>query len=374
MEVSSHYYALFSLCRTCGIKKDIAYKIAYASQFVDDAQINYLFVNNPIQNDPLFIENEDGSTCIQNIATCHSYFKIKTYNFDAMIFNTCAFHFIPGCEGETFTEKLVCKEDSKVLNTIMNNNLNSTPEKFGILLHIYADSFSHQGFSGLLSKKNNIENLKPLNATALISLKYYLNSSIIFIKKLFRKEKTLTFKDFIPAYGHGQAEHYPDIPYLKWSYNYNNESHKDAKTITLNINNQERFKRAFENIKKYLNKYIEENSLNIEQVNENNFEELFQILISKASKTKKIALWKEYLIKNNYCNEDSQELEYDGHYWIKDTFRDFNKKKYQSRIVNDAKLTDNYKEKSWYKFVEGVKSYKIELVEVLKDNGLELPR
>ena len=42
MEISSHYYALLALCRTCGINKEIAHKIAYASQFVDDAKINCL--------------------------------------------------------------------------------------------------------------------------------------------------------------------------------------------------------------------------------------------------------------------------------------------------------------------------------------------
>ncbi|WP_164967600.1 DUF6765 family protein [Arcobacter sp. CECT 8985] len=45
MEISSHYYALLALCRIRGAKKEIAHKIAYASQFVDDAKINCLSAN-----------------------------------------------------------------------------------------------------------------------------------------------------------------------------------------------------------------------------------------------------------------------------------------------------------------------------------------
>lgn len=374
MEKSSHYYALLALCRTCGIKKDIAHKIAYASQFVDDAKINYLFVDEHIGDDPLFHVNEDETKCIKNIATCHSYFKIKTYNFNAMMYNTCAFHFIPGCDGDTFTSKLVCKENSDVIKQIMNNNLTETPEKFGMLLHIYADTFAHQGFSGLLSKKNNIENLKPQNGTLPITGKYYLNESWKYLKKLIKKESKFKFKDFIPAYGHGQAEHYPDIPYLKWTYNYNNESHENARLETQKVDNQDRFKRAFENIQNYLLQYIEINSLSTEENIQDTFFEFYEVLKSKAENDNKIEQWKNYLIKNKYFKEDSPELTYDENFWLEDIFKDFNEEKYQARIVNSAQLKDNYKEKSWYKFANGVKSYKVELQEVLKSNGLELPK
>lgn len=376
MEISSHYYALLALCRTCGIKKDIAYKIAYASQFVDDAKINYLFVDEPITDDPLFIKNEDDTTCIKNIATCHSYFKIKTYNFSAMMFNTCAFHFIPGCEGKTFTEKLVCKEDSKVANQIVKNNLGASPEKFGMLLHIYADTFAHQEFSGLLSKKNNIENLKPKNGTFMIMGTYYVLSSWKYIKKLLKKDslKKLKFKDFIPAYGHGQAKHYPDIPYLKWSYNYNNESHEKAITKTLDIDNQDRFTKAFKSIQNYLLEYIKVNSLEIDSQEKETFNAFYKILINKASNKKKIEQWKKYLTSNNYYDNNSKELSYDENHWLEETFKDFNEDKYHARIVNSAQLKDNYKEESWYKFVDGVTSYKLELQDVLKEKELVLPR
>ena len=37
------------------------------------------------------------------------------------------------------------------------------PIKLGITLHAYADTFSHQGFSGILSKVNDVEELATSN-------------------------------------------------------------------------------------------------------------------------------------------------------------------------------------------------------------------
>jgi hypothetical protein len=37
MKIDAHYYAVLGFCRACGFGKASAYDIAYASQFVDDA-------------------------------------------------------------------------------------------------------------------------------------------------------------------------------------------------------------------------------------------------------------------------------------------------------------------------------------------------
>lgn len=374
MEISSHYYALLALCRAKGISKEVSQRIAYASQFVDDAKINYLFVDEDKSDDPLFMKNKDGSVCIKHIATCHSYFKIKTYNYSSMIYNTCAFHFIPGCEGEYFVDKLICREDSHIINEIMQNNLGASAEKFGMLLHIYADTFAHQGFSGLLSKKNIIENLDYENGTFGVKFDNFKRKTFNFFVNFFSKEKDLKFKNIIPAYGHGQAYHYPDLPYLKYSYNYNNETHENAQKKKIEVDNRQRYKKAFESISKYLDRYIQTNSLHIDETDNDKLIKFYKILSQKASDKKKIKLWRKYLIKNGYFDSDSFELKYDENLWLKDCFDDFNKDKYQVRIINGAKLKQGYKDKSWYKFVSAVKEYKIEFVDILKINGIDIPK
>lgn len=156
MKIDAHYYAVLAFARAIGFNKDSAYQVAYASQFVDDAKINLMY----LKEDPgANVKNDvfDGRHLFMNMATCHSYTRVKTFNYDSMINNTCAFHFVPGCEGKKFSEKLRCKEDSEVTKNIINKALEQPdPIKLGIVLHAYADTFSHQGFSGLLSKGGRV--------------------------------------------------------------------------------------------------------------------------------------------------------------------------------------------------------------------------
>ena len=215
MKIDAHYYAVLAFARAVGFNKDSAYQIAYASQFVDDAKINLMYLKEDpgadIRHDVF-----DGRHLFLNMATCHSYTRIKTFNYDAMINNTCAFHFVPGCEGNRFPEKLRCKEDSEVTGNIINKaHEQPDPIKLGIVLHAYADTFSHQDFSGLLSKANDIQDCKPISDLPLdwrdIAYKigkFFLKSDMM--DKILDKG--------LPAYGHGQAAWLPDLPYLTWAY------------------------------------------------------------------------------------------------------------------------------------------------------------
>jgi hypothetical protein len=344
MEISSHYYALLALCKTIGLDDKISYTLAYSSQYVDDAKINHLVSNDKI--------------VLSNIATAHRYFKINTYTFSAMIYNTCAFHFLPACKGDSFTQKLICQKDSKIINTILTNNLKSSPQKFGMLLHIYADTFAHQGFSGLLSKPNQICDLKNTNGTFILKVKYFFNKSFDTI-----------IKDFVPAYGHGQAYHYPDIPYLKWSYKYDNET---SKTANIFVDNQERYKEAFDKIHNYLLKYIKINNITTD-IKNYNLDQFYNILAIKANDDKKIKLWQDYLTTHKYFEPNARELKYDETVWLKECFDDFKYDKYNNRVVKDAIFKPDYKSSSWFQFVKAVKEYKIELKQILKNNNLELP-
>ena len=127
-----------------------------------------------------------------------------------MINNTCAFHFVPGCEGKKFSEKLRCKENSEVIKNIINKALEQPdPITLGIVLHAYADSFSHQDFSGLLSKTNDIQDCKPISGLPLDWLEIASK-----IGKFF--EKTDMMDKFLdkglPAYGHAKAAWFPALP------------------------------------------------------------------------------------------------------------------------------------------------------------------
>jgi len=368
MEISSHYYALLALCRMCGMKKDIAYKVAYASQFVDDAKINKIIFRDENLED-ILVKDIHGKKILNNIATCHSYMKIKTLNYQAMINNTSAFHFVPGCIGKSFTKKMKCKKDSKIIKTCIMEGMNDCPEKLGMLLHIYADTFSHQGFSGLISKENDIKNIKHRN-----KIKKGLFEIIKNLMSSFKKDRFDKYFDkLMPAYGHGQAMHYPDIPYLEWGYEYDDSitfNEEEIKEAT--VNNKVRFRKAFEAIEKVLNIYLSKNESYMENKVYNIRELFYDILQKEEGTVKKIKTWKKFLIKNNLYKDSDAALQYDEEAWLEEVFADYDKKKYSKRIVDDAELRQNYKETSWYKFIESAKWYKEELLKRCKEKNLEI--
>jgi len=61
----------------------------------------------------------------------------------------------------------------------------------------------------------------------------------------------------VPAYGHGQVMEYPDLPFLRWSYEYDySDEFSEGYRYTGIIENSERYTRAFSRIKEYLLDYL----------------------------------------------------------------------------------------------------------------------
>jgi hypothetical protein len=288
-----------------------------------------------------------------------------------MINNTSAFHFIPGCDGDTFVRKMRCKENSKTINTILDMSLKSIPEQFGILLHVYADTFTHQGFSGLLSKVNDIEKVHSDKI-----IQSFKNRLLSFIKGITKGKFDRYFDKLMPAYGHGQALHNPDIPYLDWSYEYDASiSFSGLSYKKVEVKNKERFNRAFSNIKTYLERYLKDNPdwEDKSSISDDVFSEFLSILGRKTSNEKKIELWQKFMKEEDLYNEQDSAFFYDEEQWLKEVYEDYSKDKYSKRIITDALLVSNYDNTSWFRFVKSVKWYKKVLHEVLRDNGLIIP-
>ncbi len=365
MEISSHYYGIYALCIACGIREDIAQKIAYASQFVDDAVTNTItFVSD--YNDNLFPKTNRKSK-VTNIATCHSYFRIKTFNYQAMIFNTSAFHFFPGNKGNTFTKKLLCRKNPAILNDLISETINEKPfipEKLGMLLHIFADTFSHQGFSGLICKENDIMDLKT-----------YQEMLIVYLMKFpLKKARNLIYPfidKVVPAYGHGQAYHYPDIPFGKWEYYYDKSDDFSGDPEFSDNNNTLRYRQAFELIAAFLEKIKEKNIYNtaILKNKKRNINLVLNLLVTPMRNKRKIRRWKKLIKKLGV----QYLVKYDKHFWFKEAFINYKKKIFKKRVINDAELKDNFKDSSWYAFIKAMKWYKVEFIKRLEQDGLRIP-
>ena len=369
MKKDAHYYAVLAFARAVGFQKDAAQIIAYSSQFVDDSKINHII----IKGNPDNIEHDiiDDKPAFFNMATCHSYFKIKTFNFSAMTNNTCAFHFVPGCDGKSFVKKLRCKQESRVILKILKEvKKENDLVKFGMVLHPFADTFSHQGFSGLLSKVNDIRDIRTI-----IKVVGVITHKISKILKWLFKSKFDKLLDWgMPAYGHGQAMEYPDLPYLKWSYKYD-YSDQFSETIKVSENNNPaRFRLAFERIKElledYLKKYPEFKDKNFKF---QKFEKLYKTFLKKGSDKQRIKNWQKTFLELGLFNDSDIAYQYSENLWLKQAFSNFDKKKFDKRKVKSVILADNFGESNWYKFYRAVKWYKKQFFTFCDEEGLKIP-
>jgi hypothetical protein len=371
MKVDAHYYAVLAFCRAGGFNKDTACKVAYASQFVDDAKINHII----IQGNPGDIQHDvvDDQPSFFNMATCHSYLRIKTFNYSAMMNNTSAFHFAPGCRGKNFVKKLRCAEESPIILDILNEALEQDdPVKLGMVLHVYADTFSHQGFSGLLSKVNDIKNCKTLSR-----LPWNWTDKIAKGFKLLTRDKfDKLFDSAMPAYGHGQAMEYPDLPYLTWSYEYDySDQFSTLYKSSKPINNKERYKRAFQKIKKYLEDYLEKHpEYRDESINFQDFNILFDALLEDLTTKEREKNWQKILISQGFFEKIDSELTYDEHEWLKEAFENFEEEKFSRRKVEGVILAPAFSDSNWYKYYRAVKWYKERFFYYCSQAGLEIPR
>ncbi len=367
MQIDAHYYAVLTMARFVGLEKETAHKIAYASQFVDDAKINHISLDN--NNEDYLLEKFNEEPPIKNAATCHNYFKIDTFNYGAMINNTTAFHFVPGCDGDNFAKKMRCKKESPIVMDILEKaKKENDPIKLGITLHAYADTFSHQGFSGIPSKVNDVDDIEPLNK---INPEKKIKEFLMKVVNDVKHNNT----DFIPAYGHAQIFKYSDIPYLEWKYCYDQTNDFTKNYREEIVDNSNRFKEAFSNIKSHLTDFLANNSeLQDDQVKEVNYNDFYEILIARKVREERIEDWREFLVEQELLSDLNEEmLNYDEDMWLKEAFADYNEEKFCDRIVEDVKIVDDFLKTDWYKYYQGTQWYKKMFFSSAEKHGLMIP-
>ncbi|MBQ0757033.1 MAG: hypothetical protein KBT54_08000 [Amphritea sp.] len=238
MQTDMHYYGTYAMARAAGLSEEDCYLIAYAAQFVDDNAAGE------------FVEFDDGAR-IDTEATAHHPVDIKNVGqFDPEDQRKVwvPFHFLPGNEGAEYSERLRCVKDSLPAQEMIQNHADHVDKAFGLYLvgiaaHVYADTFSHYGFSGISSEGNKVDQnsieLRDIDAP----IREYIEGKA---EKFFEKETARVednpFKklynmirrklDMVQAkvaelggaLGHGPVATYPDRPFLTWQFNYEQEN------------------------------------------------------------------------------------------------------------------------------------------------------
>jgi len=209
MQTDMHYYGTYAMARAAGLDKDACFIIATAAQFVDD------HANKET------IKFGDGAR-IDTEATAHHTKDYHNLEESDQRMVWVPFHFLPGNEGDTYQERMVCRKDSDIAKAMVEHALSLHDKVYalpmiGIAAHVYADTFSHHGFSGYKSSVNKVDQG---------TFHFDDDHSLEIISYVKRKARRLfeTFEaniaDDASKMGHGAVATFPDRPYLKWSFSY----------------------------------------------------------------------------------------------------------------------------------------------------------
>lgn len=259
MQIDFHYGTTYVLARLAGFPQGEAEIIAYSAQYVDDAT-NAGLVR--------FAESE---YMYSRIASAHSMIDrtnlIEVDNHLAWL----PFHFLPGNGGcpagggpEDELSKLQCKPDSHIARDMLRAAYQDREsprglQRLGIAMHVYADTFAHQGFVGGQCKANQAEKpssgnpaldetirsftMNELKAGIWSRTKALFGLLVEASRAMCREHKSpikffreLTHQDPL---GHAAVDTFPDQPYLVWSY-------WDWKKNAIPRNNPETFIQASE--------------------------------------------------------------------------------------------------------------------------------
>ncbi len=348
MQKDFHYYVIYYLCLCAGLEPDIAYKIAYSSQYVDDST----------ESRKIFLYDEEGKEVgfIDPVRTAHNGLESFWKGVWEKIYYP--FHFVPGNKGEKREEKYITI--SGVNNTSAYKFLSlalesKNPYRIGIALHAYADTFSHQNFSGRWSEVNSVQKLMV-----------YSN----FTKKLVLNFKLWIFKILrgpIPTIGHVEAYKVPDIPYYNWVYfNYKNEYIPGA--------NEDRYLSFAQNV---YNDFLCKLSSKIGNGKAEEFINIKNDILlginREGSLRKRCKYWKKLISKKLGIKKFPKHYKYDKHTWRKEALGgkvnwDKRKRLDQREIYMVAK--SKFLESHWVNFHRAALGHRIEALKILTEKEL----
>ncbi len=229
MQLDFHHAVTYLCARLAGYPVASAEIIAYAAQYVDDAV------------DESVLCFTSGAR-FARIATAHDMIDLKNMNYEDGLKVWQPFHFLAGNNNlpagtdpaGKFIEKLICRPNSVIARDMVRAAFDDIKKPYalhrlGIAMHVYADTWAHQGFAGVLHPVNAIDSIQtPSSGTV---------------------ERFLDLlKKAAPPVGHAQAGVLPDMPFLQWKY-------KNGRNETVTRDNTALFCDAADNLCKWMERF-----------------------------------------------------------------------------------------------------------------------
>ena len=215
MQIDFHHAVTYVVARLAGYDPASAEIVAHSAQYVDDA----------VNGGTISFRTGQMYTRISSAHKMLDYRNLKELgNHQVWI----PFHFLPGNEmlpaGDNpqapFESKIVCSPDSPVARDMVEACLRDRGKgyglhRLGITLHVYADTWAHQGFAGINHPINDVDDLDLAQHARHETWKQAIKGYFV---ELFDDAKGTIVGDAFPL-GHGAALTNPDKPFLEsWSY------------------------------------------------------------------------------------------------------------------------------------------------------------
>ncbi|MEA2038678.1 MAG: DUF6765 family protein [Thermodesulfobacteriota bacterium] len=232
MQIDFHHGVTYVVARLAGFGHREAETIAYCAQYVDDATNGGVieFTNQAMYS---------------RIYSAHKGLDYRHFDKLSNHHVWIPFHFLPGNGGKragenpqgSFIEKIICRSDSYVakdmlLACIRGRNEPLGLHRLGITMHVYADTWAHEGFAGVNHVVNDVKALDDQDEPD----PGFLARLEDFFGDQFDRAAGRFVGDSLPL-GHGAALSYPDRPYLRWRY-------RDSRGVTVVRDNPVRFVKA----------------------------------------------------------------------------------------------------------------------------------
>jgi hypothetical protein len=352
MQRDIHFYGVYALARAAGIDWDTSRTIACASQFVDDATDEGVVILPDLtanqSQEPMSFQGrheETGSTDrrgnnrqalrvgqkgILPIMTSHRPLDYSNTIPGDQWRVWVPFHFLPGNEplSGSFLERMICRKDSQPARRMLRHALDwgwqasndpaSTrdcwPHLIGITAHVYADTFSHHGFIGMAHPWNKVKGR---------SLETAGNQSASFIDCLMNKVEACMawiageLAEMVPI-GHGAVAACPDLPYLRWRFEY---EERESIPGEIQRDNPVDFLAGCEGLFRFLRGFSKRNSHIRDPKGPRDWHDISRhvqrLLGIEASTEDRCQAWKEAIVSGCFCRttEIDKTIRYDPDSW-----------------------------------------------------------
>lgn len=203
MQIDFHHGVTYVAARLAGFEHQAASTIAYCAQYVDDAI-----------NDGLI--RFDNGALFSRISSAHKMLDYRNFQELANYHVWIPFHFLPGNDGlkagedpdGKFINKLICRPNSDIAQQMVRECIQQRHtayalHRLGITMHVYVDTWAHQGFAGVNHRVNEAKKLLDANGNPDYNLMDKLQNYFV--------------SEALPL-GHGAVLSHPDKPFLSWGY------------------------------------------------------------------------------------------------------------------------------------------------------------